>query len=125
MKEQKSVLAKLLPLDTEITDDDCHTTTIWDLIQTVDRPNNIWTYYLTNVIEMEKPDTSFFIESIWENMDENHGYRFDKFEDCLDPLNSAIQAVFNNWRESLTCENKVFAMDTVVDFTWFHGYIEE
>ena len=125
MKEQKSVLAKLLPLDTEITDDDCHTTTIWDLIQTVDRPNNIWTYYLTNVIEMEKPDTSFFIESIWVNMDENHEYRFDKFEDCLDPLNSAIQAVFNNWRESLTCENKVFAMDTVVDFTWFHGYIEE
>ena len=119
MNEEKctKVLAHLLPLDTEIIKDEDYwtTETIWDLMDTIDRPHDVNDqYYLANTELMPKPDIDFFIDSIWETMDENCQNWLERNEDCLPDLQKAVQVVFDlRWDK---VPNKILKMDTIVDF---------
>lgn len=116
MDTKKEVLAKLLPLDTEIVKDNGYwsPTTIWDEL-----PNPKWKFYIADLEEMPKMDAAWqIIDFIGEHMNDHCEDRLDRYEDTLESLKCAIQVVYDNRREWLSKSglNKVYKMETRVVF---------
>lgn len=98
-KKVNTVLASLLPLDTEVVKDDgkWYAVTLGDIID--DEEEKKCVYYIAELEDMPKPDIECFIDSVGEHMNENCEDRFDRNNESLLPLNDVMKVVFDKWRE--------------------------